>query len=196
VGVAGRLRAAPCSPRCAAGAPAVEAFRSPAGEAVAGLTPCSARPSCASSPAPSQPRPWWSATDVLVVLVALDLLDLGQSGVGYLNAACGVGGLVGGAVGAAVLGRGRLALALSAGCVLMGGCLAGLGAWPGTATAFALIAVLTRVQPATGVPFLAPLALATVENLARRAQSVPRGRGRDRHPRGRRGRSLLRDRRR
>jgi MFS family permease len=82
------------------------------------------------------------ATDVLVVLIALDLLDLGRGGVGYLNAAWGVGGLAGSAVAAAALGRGRLALALCAGCVLMGACLAALGAWPEALLVFALIAVL------------------------------------------------------
>src|SRR5204862_2839516 len=38
------------------------------------------------------------AVDVLAVIVALDLLGLGQGAVGYLNAAWGVGALLGGAV--------------------------------------------------------------------------------------------------
>jgi predicted MFS family arabinose efflux permease len=82
------------------------------------------------------------ATDVLVVLVALDLLDLGQAGVGYLNAAWGIGGVLGGAAAAAVLGRGRLALGLSAGCVLIGGCLAGLGVLASTVSALVFLGVL------------------------------------------------------
>ena len=36
------------------------------------------------------------AIDVLVVLVALELLDLGPAGVGWLNSAWGVGGVIGG----------------------------------------------------------------------------------------------------
>ena len=36
--------------------------------------------------------------DVLVVVVALRVVDLGDAGVGWLNAAWGVGGLAGGAV--------------------------------------------------------------------------------------------------
>jgi Major Facilitator Superfamily len=82
------------------------------------------------------------ATDVLVVLVALDLLDLGQTGVGYLNAAWGIGGVLGGAAAAAVLGRGRLALGLSAGCVLIGGCLAGLGVLASAVSALVFLGVL------------------------------------------------------
>ena len=82
------------------------------------------------------------ATDVLIVLVALDLLDIGQAGVGYLNAAWGIGGLIGGAAAAAAPGRGRLALGLSASCVLIGACLGGLGAWAATVTAVVFLAQL------------------------------------------------------
>ena len=82
------------------------------------------------------------ATDVLIVVLALDLLDLAQTGVGYLNAAWGVGGLAGGALAAVALGRGRLALGLSAGCVLIGGALAGIGAWPTTLSALGLLGLL------------------------------------------------------
>ncbi len=47
--------------------------------------------------------------NVLVVVAAFHLLDAGPSGVGYLNAALGIGGLVG-ALGAATLSNRRLAL--------------------------------------------------------------------------------------
>ena len=50
------------------------------------------------------------AIDVLVVVAALELLDMGASGVGWLNAAWGVGGLLGGALALGVLRRGRIAL--------------------------------------------------------------------------------------
>jgi hypothetical protein len=48
------------------------------------------------------------AIDVLVVVAALELLDVGAEGVGWLNAAWGVGGLIGGA------GRARRAAARAA----------------------------------------------------------------------------------
>jgi MFS family permease len=52
------------------------------------------------------------AIDVLVVLIALELLDLGNPGVGWLNSAWGVGGVLGGAGAAMLVTRGRNATAL------------------------------------------------------------------------------------
>jgi MFS family permease len=58
--------------------------------------------------------------DVLVVITALRVVDLGDAGVGWLNAAWGVGGLAGGAVALSLVARGRLRLALPAGALLIG----------------------------------------------------------------------------
>jgi MFS family permease len=82
------------------------------------------------------------ATDVMIVVLALDSLGLGQAGVGYLNAAWGVGGLVGGAAAAAVLVRGRVAIGLCGGCVLVGGALGAIGARPTVAAALLLLGAL------------------------------------------------------
>ena len=60
------------------------------------------------------------AADVLIVLVAIELLDLGNSGVGWLNSAWAVGGIVGGAAAISLLGRGRLAAGLAGGCLCVG----------------------------------------------------------------------------
>lgn len=60
------------------------------------------------------------AIDVLVVLVAIDMLGLGGSGVGWLNACWGFGGVIGGAGALSLLRRGRLAAGLSAGGLLVG----------------------------------------------------------------------------
>ena len=49
------------------------------------------------------------AMRVLLVVTALDLLDIGNSGLGFLNAAMGVGGMIGVAVAFALVGRRRLA---------------------------------------------------------------------------------------
>jgi MFS family permease len=77
------------------------------------------------------------AVDVLVVVMALELLDMGDAGVGWLNAAWGLGGLVGGGAALALLGRGRLATGLAAGGLLVGVSLAaaGLASAPGVALA-------------------------------------------------------------
>ena len=82
------------------------------------------------------------AIDVLVVVAALELLDMGASGVGWLNAAWGVGGLLGGAVALAVLRRGRIARGLAGGCVLAGVALGLIATWPRPGVAMALLVVL------------------------------------------------------
>jgi MFS family permease len=82
------------------------------------------------------------AIDVLIVVAALELLDVGAGGVGWLNAAWGVGGLAGGAVALAVLRRGRLALGLTIGCVLAGVSLALIAVEPRAGFAFAMLLVL------------------------------------------------------
>jgi MFS family permease len=70
------------------------------------------------------------AADVLAVLVALDLLGLGDSAVGYINAAWGIGAVVAGAALAVVIDRGHLVAALVIGCLLMGTAMALPGIWP------------------------------------------------------------------
>jgi MFS family permease len=79
-----------------------------------------------------------SMMDVLIVVAALELLDIGQSGAGWLNACWGVGGIAGAAVATSLLGRGRLAWGLFAGCVLAG-------------LPFALIGVVASTAPALGL---------------------------------------------
>jgi MFS family permease len=69
------------------------------------------------------------AVDVLAVIVALDLLGLGQGAVGYLNAAWGIGALLGGGALAVLLQRGQLSAGLALGCALTGASLALPGVW-------------------------------------------------------------------
>jgi MFS family permease len=59
-------------------------------------------------------------TEVLVVILALDLLHLDHGSVGYLNAAWGVGALLGGAGLSLLLDRGRLAIGLAGGSAVIG----------------------------------------------------------------------------
>jgi Cyclic nucleotide-binding domain/Major Facilitator Superfamily len=68
--------------------------------------------------------------DVLVVVLALDLLDIGEGGVGYLNAAWGIGALAGSAALAVMLDRGKLASGLVVGSMIAGVAAALPGAWP------------------------------------------------------------------
>jgi MFS family permease len=82
-----------------------------------------------------------SMMDVLIVIAALELLDIGQSGAGWLNACWGLGGIAGAAVATALLGRDRLSWGLFAGCVLAGipFALMGVVVGPGAAVAFMLV---------------------------------------------------------
>jgi MFS family permease len=68
--------------------------------------------------------------NVLIVVTALELLDLGGSGVGFLNASFGVGGLVGAFWVMTLVTRRRLAYPFAAGMILWGAPIALIGIWP------------------------------------------------------------------
>jgi MFS family permease len=76
------------------------------------------------------------AADVIIVVVALDLLGLDEGSVGFLNAAWGAGALAGGAALAVLLDRGRLAAGLLAGSILTGASMALPGIWVAAAAAY------------------------------------------------------------
>jgi MFS family permease len=82
------------------------------------------------------------AVDVLLVVAALELLGIGEDGVGWLNACWGIGGVAGGMAALTLVGRGRLALGLLAGLVLAGLPLVVVGAWPHAAAAYPLLVLL------------------------------------------------------
>jgi MFS family permease len=82
------------------------------------------------------------ALRVLMVVTALDLLGIGNAGLGFLNAAVGVGGLVGVAVAFGLVGRNRLAGDFGVGLLLMGLGLGLIGVWPRPAAAIVLMGVL------------------------------------------------------
>jgi MFS family permease len=79
------------------------------------------------------------AFNVLVVAAALDLLDLGESGVGFLNSALGVGGLVGTIAALVLVGRERLASDFGIGILLWSVPIVLIGIWPESVVAFALL---------------------------------------------------------
>ncbi len=82
------------------------------------------------------------ALGVLIVVTALDLLRKGEGAVGYLNAASGVGGLVGAALAFGLVGRRRLAADFGLGIVLWGAPLALIGVWPNMPLALVALAVV------------------------------------------------------
>jgi MFS family permease len=70
------------------------------------------------------------ALSVLLVVVAIDVLDMGESGVGLLTAAFGVGGIVGATAGVSLVGRGRLGRPFQLSLAGWGVPLVALAAWP------------------------------------------------------------------
>ncbi len=82
------------------------------------------------------------ALGVLVVLVALETLDLGRDGVGWLNAAVGLGGLAGAALAARIVRLDRLARCLAVGVLLWALGTSALAGAPGVAVAVLALAVV------------------------------------------------------
>jgi MFS family permease len=82
------------------------------------------------------------AVQVYVVVSAIELLDLGEAGVGYLNSALGVGALVGGVLAFSFAGARRLSLPFIVGIVLWGVPLIVLGLSANAALALILLAVV------------------------------------------------------
>jgi MFS family permease len=79
------------------------------------------------------------AVHVLLVAVALELLDIGESGVGLLSATIGVGGMIGTFVALGLVAPDRLAVNFATGLLIRGGALALIGVWPEPAVAFVLL---------------------------------------------------------
>jgi MFS family permease len=81
------------------------------------------------------------AADVLFVLLALELLGMGEPGAGILAGALGAGAMLGGATTFAIVGRGRLAAVMAVGALVWGVALAAVGLTAAAALAPALVVV-------------------------------------------------------
>src|SRR5204863_9619719 len=75
------------------------------------------------------------ASLVFNVSIALDLLDIGRSGYGYLGAVLGAGGIVGGFVALVLAQRGRLARDFGIGVFFWSAPLLVVAVWPTVAAA-------------------------------------------------------------
>jgi hypothetical protein len=80
------------------------------------------------------------ALDLLFVVLAINVLGMGQAGAGYLTAAFGAGGLAAAVVTAGLIGGRRLAPALIGGAALASLALMALASLPPVAGAFLLVA--------------------------------------------------------
>lgn len=74
--------------------------------------------------------------DVILIALALELLHLEEGAVGFLNAAWGIGALVGGAALALMLDRGHLVAAIAGGSLLLGLATVLPGVFPEEATSY------------------------------------------------------------
>ena len=91
------------------------------------------------------------ALDVLIVVLALETLNLGDSGVGFLNSTAGIGGLLGVVVAAGLVGRKGLAAPIGAGMAFWGVPILLIGLWPSKASALALLAAVGAATTIVGV---------------------------------------------
>jgi MFS family permease len=97
------------------------------------------------------------AFGVLIAVAAFDLLELGPSAVGYLNAAVGVGGIIGGLVSLALVGHRRLATTFGIAVAGTGGPLLLVGGVPRTGIAllaFGLIGFANIICDVSGFTIL------------------------------------------
>lgn len=83
-----------------------------------------------------------AVVDVLLVVAAIGLLDMGEQGAGWLSAVWGAGGVLGGVVAAVLIGRRRLAGLTGAGLILGGLPLVGVAVRPEAGSAVALFVAL------------------------------------------------------
>jgi MFS family permease len=81
------------------------------------------------------------ALNVLTVILGLSLLHVGSSGVGFLMAAFGAGGLVGGLFALPLVQR-RVGVPFGLGLILWGLPIAAIGAWPYAGLALVFLAVV------------------------------------------------------
>jgi MFS family permease len=79
--------------------------------------------------------------DVLYVVLALGILDMGDGGAGFLNAASGLGGVLAVVVTASLVGRARLLPAMLASLAVWAGAFVVLTIWPTVGTAVVLLAL-------------------------------------------------------
>ena len=97
------------------------------------------------------------ALNVFIVVLALGLFDSGPAGVGTLNAATGIGGIIGAAAAAAMIGGQRLARGFAFGLVFWGVPLVLIGGVPGQVigiVALTIIGVANTVIDVSGFTLL------------------------------------------
>jgi MFS family permease len=91
------------------------------------------------------------ASAVFLVVMAVDVLDTGARGVGYLNSVLGVGAILGGFLAISRATKYRLAQDMTFGVVLWAAPLLLVSVWASPVTAFAAVALLGLANPLVDV---------------------------------------------
>jgi MFS family permease len=115
------------------------------------------------------------ALNVLLVVSALKLLDIGQSGVGLLYSTVGLGGLLGSFAALTLVGRRRLAFSFGAAVVLFGASLALIGIVPVPALAFVLLVLVGAASTLADVACLTLLQRAVADAVLGRVFAILEG---------------------
>lgn len=108
------------------------------------------------------------AYGVLVIVVALDLLGMGNSGVGVLEAVSGVGSIAGAGLALLLIARARLAADLSLGVVLWGAPLILIGVFPHVWLAVVAVGIVGLGNTIVDVSAMTLLQRSTPEQVAGR----------------------------
>ena len=111
------------------------------------------------------------AMEVVIVSIAFDLLDAGNGAVGYLNAAFGIGAIIGAFVIAGFVGARRLSRPFIAGALLSGAPLI-VAAAPNRGAAIAALIVLGVANPLLDVPLFTLLQRSVPEEVLARVFGV------------------------
>lgn len=93
------------------------------------------------------------ALSVFAVVVAIQLLHIGEAGVGYLTAAVGAGAVIGSLATASLVGTHRLAAWFGAGVALWGLPVLLIGVFPSEAAAFGLLAAVGVANALVDISF-------------------------------------------
>jgi MFS family permease len=112
------------------------------------------------------------AVQVYIVVVAIDLLGLGTSGVGFLNSAIGIGALIGGILALSLTGAPRLSRPFLLGIVCMGLPVAIIGIWPKTVVALVMLGLLGAGACVMGVAGLTIVQRAVPDDVLARVFGV------------------------
>lgn len=117
----------------------------------------------------------FGALTVLMVVLAFDLLDTGSAGVGFLNSAIGVGGLLGSVLAFALIGRRRLGTSFGVGIALWGLPIAIAALWMQPLVALALFAVIGAANTIVDVSGLTLMQRTAADHVLARVFGVLEG---------------------